>query len=247
MKRAADCGAAIIPVDSEHSAIFQTLDFDHPETIDKIIITASGGPFREYTREQMETAKVEEALKHPVWNMGAKISIDSATLMNKGLELIEAWHLFPVEPSQIEILIHPESIIHSMVSYIDGSVLAQLGAPDMSTPISYALAWPTRIKSQSQKLDLAAIGKLSFMRPDAGRFPALRLSRRALEAGGSAPAVLNAANEVAVARFLNKDIKFTDIVHIIEAVLEQLPPVPLHSIDDVLNIDAQARKAAEKI
>lgn len=247
MKRAAECGATIIPVDSEHSAIFQTLDFNYPETIDKITLTASGGPFREYSREQMEKATVEEALKHPVWNMGAKISVDSATLMNKGLELIEAWHLFPVDPSQIEVLIHPESIIHSMVSYIDGSVLAQLGTPDMSTPISYALAWPTRIKSQSQKLDLATVGRLTFMRPDAGRFPALRLCRKALEAGGNAPAILNAANEVAVARFLNKDIKFADIIRIIQTVMEQIPQAALHSIDDVIELDSRARKAAEKI
>lgn len=247
MRRATERGSTIIPVDSEHSAIFQTLDFDYPETVDKIILTASGGPFREYSREQMENAKVEEALKHPVWSMGAKISIDSATLMNKGLELIEAWHLFPVERSQIEVIIHPESIVHSMVSYIDGSVLAQLGTPDMSTPISYALAWPTRMKSQSQKLDLAALGKLTFMRPDIGRFPALRLCRHALDAGGSAPAALNAANEVAVARFLNKDIKFTDIVRIIETVMEQMPVASLQSIEDVIDIDLQARKLAEKV
>ncbi len=239
-------GATLLPVDSEHSAIFQTLDTHCPETIEKIIITASGGPFRESTKEQMNKVTVEEALKHPTWNMGAKISIDSATMMNKGLEIIEAWHLFPVESSQIEVLIHPESIIHSMVSYIDGSVLAQLGMPDMSTPIAYALAWPERIKSPSRKLDLASVGKLTFEPPDIERFPALRISRAALESGGSAPAVLNAANEVAVARFLNKEIAFPDIIRIIETTLAQIPPAPLHCIDDVIDTDKKARKIAEE-
>lgn len=239
--------ATLLPVDSEHSAIFQTLDSHKPQTIEKIVITASGGPFRKHTLEQMKKVTVEEALRHPVWNMGAKISIDSATMMNKGLEIIEAWHLFPVESSQIEVLVHPESIVHSMVYYIDGSVLAQLGTPDMITPIAYALAWPDRITSGAAKLDLAAIGNISFFAHDIVRFPALRICREALDAGGSSPATLNAANEVAVARFLKKDIAFTDIIRIIEKTLEQMPSVSLHSIDDVIEVDNQARKMAAKL
>ncbi len=238
-------GATLLPVDSEHSAIFQVFDFAHPETVEKIIITASGGPFREYTREQIQQVTVEEALRHPTWNMGAKISVDSATMMNKGLEIIEAKHLFPVVEEQIEVLVHPESIIHSMVSYIDGSVLAQLGTPDMSTPIAYALAWPERIKTPVQKLDLAKTGRMTFFAPDTERFPALPLCRAALREGGSKPAVLNAANEVAVARFLKKEIAFPDIIRIIETTLEKMPSIKLHTIDDVLEVDAQTRKVAE--
>ena len=238
-------GATLLPVDSEHSAIFQVFDFVHPDTIEKIIITASGGPFREYTREQIQKVTVEEALRHPTWNMGAKISIDSATMMNKGLEIIEAKHLFPVKEEQIEVLVHPESIIHSMVSYIDGSVLAQLGTPDMSTPIAYALAWPERITNPVQKLDLAKTGKLTFTTPDKERFPALHLSRCALREGGSKPAVLNAANEIAVARFLKKEIAFPDIMRIIETTLEKMPSTALHTIEDVLEVDAQTRKVAQ--
>jgi 1-deoxy-D-xylulose-5-phosphate reductoisomerase len=236
--------ATLIPVDSEHSAIFQVFDFEYPENIEKIIITASGGPFREFTKEQMRNVTVEDALKHPTWNMGAKISIDSATMMNKGLELIEAKHLFPISNQQLEVLVHPESVVHSLVSYVDGSVLAQLGTPDMSTPISYALAWPERIGSGSRKLDLAKIGKLTFYAPDEERFPALRLSRAALDAGQSAPAILNAANEVAVDRFLKKEIAFPDIISIIETVLETMPTTALHSIEDVIAVDAQTRKVA---
>lgn len=238
--------ATLVPVDSEHSAIFQVFNFERPETIEKIILTASGGPFREYTKEQMQNVTVEKALKHPNWSMGAKITIDSATMMNKGLEIIEAKHLFPVSNSQIEVLVHPESIVHSMVSYIDGSVLAQLGTPDMSTPISLALAWPARITSNSRKLDLAKIGKLTFYEPDPERFPALRLSRAALEAGGNAPAVLNAANEIAVNRFLKKEIAFPDIINIIAGTLEKIPSASLHSIDDVIATDAQARIVARQ-
>lgn len=247
MQAVKDHNATLLPVDSEHSAIFQTIDAGKPDTIEKIIITASGGPFREYSYEQMQKVTIEEALRHPVWNMGAKISIDSATMMNKGLEIIEAWHLFPVTTSQIEVLIHPESIIHSMVSYIDGSVLAQLGTPDMITPIAYALAWPERITSGAAKLDLASIGKLTFFAPDTGRFPALRICREALNAGGSSPAVLNAANEIAVARFLKKEVAFTDIIRIIETTLAQIPSKALHSIDDVIEVDNQAREMAAKL
>jgi 1-deoxy-D-xylulose-5-phosphate reductoisomerase len=236
--------ATLLPVDSEHSAIFQIFDFDHPETIEKIIITASGGPFRTYSKEQMQHVTVEEALHHPTWNMGKKISIDSATMMNKGLEIIEAWYLFPVKSEQIEVLIHPESIVHSMVSYIDGSTLAQLGTPDMATPISYALGWPERIACKPQKLDLAKIGSLNFFAPDNERFPALKLCREALKEGGSTPTVLNAANEIAVERFLKRHISFADIVRIIKNTLEKMPSTPLKNIEDVIEVDTKARKLA---
>jgi 1-deoxy-D-xylulose-5-phosphate reductoisomerase len=240
-------GATLIPVDSEHSAIFQVFDFERPETVDKIIITASGGPFRTFTSEQMRGVTPEQALRHPNWDMGAKISIDSATMINKGLEIIEAFHLFPVQESQIEVLIHPESIIHSMVSYIDGSVLAQMGVPDMTTPIAHALAWPSRMESGSQRLDFTRLKQLSFDIPDTVRFPALRLAREAMLAGGSAPAILNAANEIAVARFLRREIGFSDILRIIEATLERIPNSALHSVADVVEIDSYSRKTAESI
>jgi 1-deoxy-D-xylulose-5-phosphate reductoisomerase len=240
-------GATLIPVDSEHSAIFQVFDFERPETIEKIIVTASGGPFRNYTSEQMKNVTAAEAVRHPNWNMGAKISVDSSTMMNKGLELIEAHHLFQMPHSKIEVLIHPESIIHSMVAYIDGSVLAQLGAPDMCTPIAYALAWPTRIASPSPKLDFTTLKSLTFDQPDEIRFPALRISREAMTAGGSAPAILNAANEVAVARFLKGKIAFPDIIKIIETTLAKVANKPLRSIDDVIEIDTHSRKIAEDV
>jgi 1-deoxy-D-xylulose-5-phosphate reductoisomerase len=234
-------------VDSEHSAIFQVFDFAHPETVDKIIITASGGPFRTLTAEQMRHVTPEQAVKHPNWNMGAKISVDSATMMNKGLEIIEAFHLFPVKESQIEVLIHPESIIHSLVSYVDGSVLAQLGTPDMTTPIAHALAWPERMDNPSKKLDFTTLKTLNFETPDTTRFPALGLARAALQAGGCAPAVLNAANEVAVARFLRREIGFSDIVRIIESTLSRVPNSALQSVEDVIEIDRHSRKIAEGI
>ena len=237
-------GAKIIPVDSEHSAIFQIIDLQRPETIEKIILTASGGPFRNFSQQQMQKVTVADALKHPIWNMGAKISIDSATMMNKGLEIIEAWHLFPVSEPQIEVLIHPESVIHSMVSYIDGSILAQLGTPDMSTPIAVALAYPERIKSCSTPLDFSKISTLNFASPDLERFPALSLARAALKSGGNAPAILNAANEVAVARFLNHEIGFLDIVRITSETLAKIPNAALNSIEDVLEIDFQSRQIA---
>ncbi|MEI6730467.1 MAG: 1-deoxy-D-xylulose-5-phosphate reductoisomerase, partial [Pseudomonadota bacterium] len=183
----------------------------------------------------------------PIWNMGAKISIDSATMMNKSLELIEAWHLFPIEKSQLEILVHPQSIIHSMVHYVDGSVLAQLGTPDMSTPIAYALAYPERMTSNSGKLNLAEIGNLSFFPPDYEKFPALRLGKEALQAGGSAPSILNAANEIAVERFLNKQISFGEIAQIVEKTLERIPVSSPTTIDEVLAIDRQARQIANSI
>ncbi|MEL6688111.1 MAG: 1-deoxy-D-xylulose-5-phosphate reductoisomerase [Pseudomonadota bacterium] len=215
-------GTTLLPVDSEHNAIFQVLDQDRPEGIRRLILTASGGPFRETSLEQLREVTREDALNHPVWSMGAKISIDSATMMNKGLELIEAAWLFNRPSAEIDIIVHPQSIVHSMVEYVDGSVLAQMGSPDMRTPIAYALAWPERMDTPVERLDLAKVSQLSFFDPDPVRFPAIRLAREALEAGGAAPCILNAANEVAVEAFLNGQIKFLDIARICESALESL-------------------------
>jgi 1-deoxy-D-xylulose-5-phosphate reductoisomerase len=237
-------GAELLPVDSEHSAIYQVLDFDQADKIRRIILTASGGPFREFTAEQMATVTPEQAVAHPNWDMGAKISVDSATMMNKGLELIEAYHLFPVEESEIDILVHPQSVVHSMVDYVDGSVLAQLGTPDMRTPIAYALAWPNRMEAPAPKLLLEDIRTLTFEPPDAVRFPALRLAREALQAGNSAPTVLNAANEVAVERFLNKEIAYLDIAKIIDQTLEGLDNKAISNLDDIAEVDLTARAFA---
>jgi len=237
-------GATLIPVDSEHSAIFQVFDFDRADTVDKITLTASGGPFREKSRDEMRAMTPELAVAHPNWDMGAKISIDSATMMNKGLEMIEAFHLFPVRADQIEVLVHPQSVVHSLVSYVDGSVLAQLGSPDMRTPIAYALAWPARMAAPSAPLSLADIGTLSFSAPDVGRFPALRLAQDCLVAGASAPTVLNAANEVAVAAFLDRKIGFLEIAKTVEQVLETVNLAALNSLEDVFAIDAEARRRA---
>lgn len=237
-------GAELLPVDSEHSAIYQVLDFDQADKIRRIILTASGGPFREFTAEQMATVTPEQAVAHPNWDMGAKISVDSATMMNKGLELIEAYHLFPVEKSEIDILVHPQSIIHSMVDYVDGSVLAQLGTPDMRTPIAYALAWPNRMEAPAPKLLLEDIRTLTFEPPDAVRFPALRLAREALQAGNSAPTALNAANEVAVERFLNKEIAYLDIAKIVDQTLEGLDNKAISNLDDIAEVDLTARAFA---
>ena len=237
-------GAELLPVDSEHSAIYQVLDFDQADKIRRIILTASGGPFREFTVEQMATVTPEQAVAHPNWDMGAKISVDSATMMNKGLELIEAYHLFPVEKSEIDILVHPQSVVHSMVDYVDGSVLAQLGTPDMRTPIAYALAWPNRMEAPAPKLLLEDIRTLTFEPPDAVRFPALRLAREALQAGNSAPTVLNAANEVAVERFLNKEIAYLDIAKIVDQTLEGLDNKAISNLDDIAEVDLTARAFA---
>ena len=237
-------GAELLPVDSEHSAIYQVLDFDQADKIRRIILTASGGPFREFTVEQMATVTPEQAVAHPNWDMGAKISVDSATMMNKGLELIEAYHLFPVEKSEIDILVHPQSVVHSMVDYVDGSVLAQLGTPDMRTPIAYALAWPNRMEAPAPKLLLEDIRTLTFEPPDAVRFPALRLAREALQAGNSAPTVLNAANEVAVERFLNKEIAYLDIAKIVDQTLEGLDNRAISNLDDIAEVDLTARAFA---
>jgi 1-deoxy-D-xylulose-5-phosphate reductoisomerase len=238
-------GATILPVDSEHNAIFQCLAGSTSDDMSKIILTASGGPFRTAPAEVIAAATPAQAVAHPNWTMGAKISVDSATLMNKGLELIEAHYLFGLPSERIDILIHPQSVIHSMVEFVDGSVLAQLGSPDMRIPIAYALAWPERIETPAQRLDLAAIARLDFEAPDAKRFPALRLAREALEAGGAAPIVLNAANEVAVASFLAGAIRFTDIAKIVEEALQDADFVNPRSIHDVLEIDRTTRSRVD--
>jgi 1-deoxy-D-xylulose-5-phosphate reductoisomerase len=237
-------GTRLLPVDSEHNAVFQCLDRTAPERVAKIILTASGGPFRETPIEAMRGITPEEAVAHPNWQMGAKISVDSATMMNKGLELIEAFHLFPVRPDQLDILIHRQSVIHSMVEYVDGSVLAQLGTPDMRTPIAYALAWPDRMETPSERLDLARIGRLDFEAPDPERFPALALARAALEAGGARPAILNAANEVAVAAFLSGRLGFLEIAAIVADTLARYDPAAPETLDAVLAIDSEARALA---
>jgi 1-deoxy-D-xylulose-5-phosphate reductoisomerase len=242
MREVAAAGATLLPVDSEHSAIFQLFDFDQRESIEKIILTASGGPFRALSLAEMETVTPAQAVKHPNWSMGAKISVDSATMMNKGLELIEAHHLFALPSERIEILVHPQSIVHSLVAYVDGSVLAHLGAPDMRTPIAYALGWPRRMDAPSARLDLARLGTLSFEAPDFERFPALRLAREALQAGGCAPTVLNAANEVAVQAFLDGRIAFTHIARIVERVMAKSDFGLADSLDKVAAADGAARE-----
>lgn len=249
LSEVARSGATLLPVDSEHNAIFQVLDTAKLGSVDKIILTASGGPFRSWSRAEMERATPEQAVAHPKWDMGAKISVDSATLMNKGLELIEAHYLFPVGEERLDIVIHPESIIHSMVAYVDGSVLAQLGSPDMRTPISYALAWPDRMATPCAKLNLAEIGKLTFEAPDPVRFPALTLAREALKAGGAVPTILNAANEVAVAAFLDRRIGFLDIAATVEAVLsamEAQSEAP-RDLEQIYEIDGFARIRTEEV
>ncbi|AEG49021.1 1-deoxy-D-xylulose 5-phosphate reductoisomerase [Sphingobium chlorophenolicum L-1] len=240
-------GATLLPVDSEHNAIFQCLAGSRLEDVARITLTASGGPFRTRSREEMRAITPAQAVAHPNWSMGAKISVDSATMMNKGLELIEAAHLFPVGLDRIEILVHPQSIIHSMVEFRDRSTLAQLGSPDMRIPIAHALAWPERMATPCQPLDLARAGRLDFEAPDEERFPALRLTRQAAQQGGAAPAILNAANEVAVAAFLKGAIGFLDIAMIVEDVLNRYSaPVP-RRIDDVLEADAEARNMAAQV
>ena len=247
MAEIARSGATLLPVDSEHNAIFQVFDFSQPERVERLILTASGGPFREADAQQMAGATVEQAIAHPVWDMGAKISVDSATMMNKGLELIEAHHLFGMPEDRIEVLVHPQSVVHSMVAYADGSVLAQLGTPDMRTPIAYTIAWPERMTAPTARLDLAALGTLTFEAPDVERFPALALARTALRAGAGAPTVLNAANEVAVSGFLEGAIGFLDIAHIAEDTLAKVEAVEMASLADVAEIDGSARRHAATI
>ena len=243
-------GATLLPIDSEHNAIFQVMPPQHLAQladggIRKIILTASGGPFRKFTQEQLNHVTPELALKHPNWVMGAKITIDSASLMNKGLEVIEAHWLFNAKPSQIDVVVHPQSIIHSMVEYVDGSVLAQLGNPDMRTPIAYALAYPNRIESGVASLNLLEIAKLEFEAPDKKRFPCLQLAYDALQLGGTAPAILNAVNELAVAAFLNKQIHFLDIAHLIQSALNSIKIAPVSSIEQLIAADNEARNFAQ--
>jgi 1-deoxy-D-xylulose-5-phosphate reductoisomerase len=237
-------GATLLPVDSEHNAIFQVFEGKHVAAIDRIVLTGSGGPFRELAFDAMGHVTPEQAIKHPNWSMGPKISVDSATMMNKGLELIEAHHLFNLPEGQIEILINHQSIVHGMVVYRDGSVLAQLGSPDMRTPIAHTLAWPGRMAAPTAPLDLAALGRLTFAAPDPQRFPALRLARNALQRGGGCPTILNAANEIAVQAFLDKEIGFLDIARLVERTVESFDDTGLSSFDDVHNFDKEAREIA---
>lgn len=247
LKEAKKHKVKLIPIDSEHNAIFQIFEHEHLDLIENIVLTASGGPFFKYSLSEMKNITKEQAIKHPNWKMGAKISVDSATMMNKGLEMIEAYRLFPLAKNQIEVVIHPESIIHGLVNYADGSTLAMMSLPDMKTPISYALGYPKRIPIKHPKLDLAKIASLNFFAPDDKKFPALKLAREAMEAGGNAPCILNAANEIAVEKFLQEKIKFNDIVKIVVEVLSSISYSKLSSLEDVLNCDNQARKLAREI
>ena len=247
MDAVAAAGARLLPVDSEHNAIFQCLEAHNRGAVERIILTASGGPFRQTSREAMAAITPEAALRHPVWSMGAKISIDSATMMNKGLEVIEAARLFGLSSEAVEVLVHPQSVVHGIVCYSDGSMLAQMGAPDMHIPIAHALGWPERLTTDAKRLDLASLAKLEFGAPDLVRFPALRLAREVLAAGGAAPAILNAANEVAVAAFLARRIGFLDIVGTVEAVLDRLGAPPAEDLDSIIAFDAAARQAADAL
>ncbi len=242
-----DAGATLLPVDSEHNAIFQAMAENNRGGVERIVLTASGGPFRNATLDEMARATPEAALRHPIWSMGAKISIDSATMFNKGLELIEAARLFDMDEREIGVLIHPQSVVHGLVYYRDGSVLAQLGAPDMRIPIAHTLAWPGRLPTNSPRLDLAATGRLEFFEPDPVRFPALRLARDALRAGGGAPTILSAANEVAVEAFLNRRLGFTAIAELVAAVLDRLGAPPADTLAAVMELDGAARRAAHII
>jgi 1-deoxy-D-xylulose-5-phosphate reductoisomerase len=250
MRRAAASGATILPVDSEHNALFQAMSGSRREDVRRVILTASGGPFRTTPLESIRTATVEQALKHPNWSMGRKVTVDSATMMNKGLELIEAHHLFGLRPEQIAVLVHPQSIVHSLVEYCDSSMIAQLGCPDMRIPIAYCLAWPARIAGAAPQLDLAGTA-LTFEEPDVGRFPALRIARSALNEGGIAPTALNAANEVAVAEFLNRRLTFGGIPILVEATLQkalrQNRTGEPDSVEEALFIDHNTRLLAHDI
>jgi 1-deoxy-D-xylulose-5-phosphate reductoisomerase len=251
MRRAAAAGATVLPVDSEHNALFQAMSGSRREDVRRVILTASGGPFRTASAEAVRSATVEQALNHPNWSMGAKVTIDSATLMNKGLELIEAHHLFALAPEQIDVLVHPQSIIHSLVEFCDGSLIAQLGSPDMRIPIAYCLAWPERIAGPAPRLDLARAAKLTFEEPDLARFPALTLARQALEAGGALPTVLNAANEVAVGEFLARQLNFAGIPALVEATLDAAVSknwtAEPENVDEALSIDHNARLLARAL
>ncbi len=249
MRAAAKAGARILPVDSEHNAIYQALKAGRAEDVRRIILTASGGPFRTWPIEKMRAATREQALKHPNWSMGAKITIDSATMMNKGLELIEAHHLFEVGPDKLDVLVHPQSIVHGLVEYIDGSLIAQLGSHDMRIPIAYCLAWPERIEGPAARLDLAQLATLTFEKPDPVRFPALALAMRALEIGGAAPTILNAANEVAVDAFLHDRLGFTGIADLVSATLDAAERRGAvkepQNIEEAVGVDLMARSLAQ--
>ena len=247
MREARRHGVRVLPVDSEHSAIFQCLEGREPREVKRLVLTASGGPFRQTPREQFEHITVAQALKHPSWNMGQKITIDSATLFNKGLEMIEARWLFDVEIDRVDVVVHPQSVVHSMVEFLDGSILAQLSVPDMRYPIQYALTWPRRLPNSMPPTDLARIGALTFENPDPAKFPSLRLAREAGRAGGTMPAVFNAANEVAVARFVAGAIRFTDIFATVERTMQAHRPVAAPPLDAILEADQWARKEANRV
>jgi 1-deoxy-D-xylulose-5-phosphate reductoisomerase len=248
MRRAAAAGATVLPVDSEHNALFQAMSGSRREDVRRVILTASGGPFRTASAEALRTATVEQALKHPNWTMGPKVTIDSATLMNKGLEIIEAHHLFALAPEQIDVLVHPQSVVHSLVEFCDGSLIAQLGSPDMRIPIAYCLAYPERMLGPAPRLDLARAATLTFEEPDLNRFPALQLARRALEEGGAAPTVLNAANEVAVAEFIGRRLTFMGIPALVEATLEAAMSrnwtTEPQNLEEALSVDHDSRLLA---
>jgi 1-deoxy-D-xylulose-5-phosphate reductoisomerase len=248
MRRARDVGATVLPVDSEHNAIFQALGSNRRADVRRIILTASGGPFRTWPLEAMRAATVDQALRHPNWSMGPKVTIDSATMMNKGLELIEAHHLFALPAAQIDVLVHPQSIVHGLVEFRDGAMIAELGSPDMRVPIAHCLAWPDRVDTPARRLDLAKVATLAFEEPDPARFPALRLARDALEAGGAAPTVLNAANEIAVDAFLHRRLGFAGIANLVEETLHEAQGRGLmgepSSVDDALSVDHVSRSLA---
>src|SRR3954469_10949728 len=251
MRRAAAAGTTVLPVDSEHNALFQAMSAGRREDVRRVILTASGGPFRTWSAAAIQAATREQALKHPNWSMGPKVTIDSATLMNKGLEVIEAYHLFALRPDQIDVLVHPQSVVHGLVEFRDGSLIAQLGSPDMRIPIAHCLAWPERINGPAERLDLARPGSLTFEAPDYKRFPALALARQALEAGGAAPTILNAANEVAVGEFLQKNLGFAGIWVLVEATLDAARGRGLMrdpgSVEDALSIDHESRSLAAEL
>ncbi|MCP1214852.1 1-deoxy-D-xylulose-5-phosphate reductoisomerase [Acetobacter orientalis] len=247
LRAVAEAGATLLPVDSEHNAVYQSMADRQADQVEKIILTASGGPFRKASLEVMEAATPAQALKHPTWSMGAKISIDSATMFNKGLEVIEAARIFGLTEDRIDVLVHPQSVVHGMVQYTDGSLIAQMGSADMRIPIAHTLAWPKRMATTSPRLDLAAFATLEFSAPDEVRFPALRLAREALRSGGAAPAILSAANEIAVEAFLHEQIGFLDIARVVEKVMTKLGAPPADTLDAVLHWDAEARREAHAL